>query len=182
MKILETRQLHAGHWTEYLEKVYLDRTGQEKRWSYIGRRNRHRAVVVIPTTREQGDLILIRQFRLPLEHHVLEFPAGLIDAGESVEAAALRELREETGYSGEILSVSALLTTSPGLTNEEIIAVRVRCEEEPSHPLELDDSEMLSVVRIPAAEIPALARHHTGEDTLLDSKVAFFLIGMLQGS
>lgn len=48
----------------------------------------------------------------------VELPAGLVDAGESAEEAALRELQEETGYVGSISSCSQSIGTSPGLTDE----------------------------------------------------------------
>ena len=45
-----------------------------------------------------GNVILVRQYRLPAKEALLEIPAGGVDKGESFEAAAQRELREETGY------------------------------------------------------------------------------------
>ena len=50
--------------------------------------------------------MIIVQYRPPVEAFCVEFPAGLIDEGESPEQAAVRELREETGYSGKVRSIS----------------------------------------------------------------------------
>lgn len=58
------------------------------------------AVREMPTGAE---VLLEKQFRAPAGKIVVEFPAGLVDAGETVEEAALRELREETGYVGEVV-------------------------------------------------------------------------------
>lgn len=46
----------------------------------------------------------------------VEFPAGLVDADESPEDAAVRELKEETGYAGRVLSLSPTIVSDPGLT------------------------------------------------------------------
>ena len=55
--------------------------------------------------------MIIVQYRPPVEAFCVEFPAGLIDEGESPEQAAVRELKEETGYSGKVCRVlSAFLS------------------------------------------------------------------------
>ncbi len=87
--------------------------------------HRKRAVVIAPMTSE-GKIILIRQERLPVRAAVWEVPAGQIDEeGEpgmsAIEAVALRELREETGFElaegGELISLGDYFT-SPGFTDE----------------------------------------------------------------
>ena len=50
--------------------------------------------------------MIIVQYRPPVEAFCVEFPAGLIDEGESPEQAAVRELREGTGYFGKVRSIS----------------------------------------------------------------------------
>jgi ADP-ribose pyrophosphatase len=55
------------------------------------------SVMIVPLTSD-GNLVLVRQYRHNLKAHVLEFPAGTISDGEEPQAAALRELEEETGY------------------------------------------------------------------------------------
>lgn len=55
------------------------------------------SVLVVPVTAE-GKLVMVGQYRHNLKRHVWEFPAGIVEPGEDIEAAALRELIEETGY------------------------------------------------------------------------------------
>ena len=121
------------------------------------------AVVVIPLLRnnttddEDIDTLLVEQFRPPVRTTTVEFPAGLIDKDETVEQAALRELREETGYVGEACKVAPLaskqLCMSPGLCNETVQVVLV--EVDMSNPYnsknptqELDEGEFCSVKRV----------------------------------
>ncbi|XP_054943806.1 ADP-sugar pyrophosphatase isoform X1 [Physeter macrocephalus] len=77
-------------------------------------------VAVIPVlqrTLHYECIILVKQFRPPMGGYCLEFPAGLIDDSESPEAAALRELEEETGYKGDVAECSPALCMDPGLSN-----------------------------------------------------------------
>ncbi len=55
------------------------------------------------------ELLLQKQFRPPVDKAVIEIPAGLVDPGESAAKSAVRELREETGYVGEVSEVSPIM-------------------------------------------------------------------------
>src|SRR5215469_11646974 len=68
--------------------------GYQCDWYYV---DTPPSVMIVPVTAD-GNLVLVRQYRHNLKAHVLEFPAGTISDGEEREAAALRELEEETGH------------------------------------------------------------------------------------
>jgi len=99
---------------------HLDLFRGEKGWEYVKRTNSVQGVTVIPVT-EQGEIILVEQFRIPVGKRVIELPAGLVDEHERPKEAARRELREETGFECDedgLVPVCEELTALPGLSSE----------------------------------------------------------------
>ena len=80
----------------------------------------HAEVVAIVPIDSDGNVLLVRQYRLPAAEALLEIPAGGVDDGESVEDAAQRELQEETGYRAERLDRIGGFFVSPGYCTEFI--------------------------------------------------------------
>ena len=110
------------HLTVATEEVSTPAKGSPRRWTVVHRKN---AVVIAPMTAD-GKLVLIRQERIPIQMAIWEMPAGQMDdAGEPTEekinAVALRELREETGFElapgGELIALGDYFS-SPGFTDE----------------------------------------------------------------
>ena len=66
-------------------------------------------IVTILNNPEGQELLLQKQYRPPIDKIVIEVPAGLIDAGETPEQCAVRELREETGYVGVAEETSPIM-------------------------------------------------------------------------
>ena len=109
------------------------------------------AVCVVPLTSEE-DVICIRQYRYALDRVTLEIPAGKFDyIGEDHREAALRELREETGYTTDNLIDIGPLATSPALLTEIIYCYLA--EDLIPGECDPDPDEFLEMVKIPLPEL-----------------------------
>jgi len=176
MKLIEQRVLHEQPWTILKEYRYLDDLGEPRSWTFIERREGQQAVVIVPVTEKSRSLLLIRQFRIPLQREVLEFPAGLVDPGERPEETAHRELSEETGYSGRILEIGPEVCTSPGITTERVRLVRMIVGEEPAGPQRLEGSERIEVLKVAPGSELELVRRSEQEGYVIDAKVYLYLM------
>jgi 8-oxo-dGTP pyrophosphatase MutT (NUDIX family) len=114
------------------------------------------AAIIFPLTGE-GEAVLVRQYRPPLERMELGLPAGLVEEGEKPEAAARRELLEETGYSGGEWEPLGALASSPSLKDNWAYLFLARGVEEVAPP-DPDEHELVETVRVPIGELLGLIR------------------------
>jgi ADP-ribose pyrophosphatase len=181
MRIIGEQVLHEQTWTLLKEKHYLDTGGREGRWTYIERRERREAAVIIATTQQSASLVLIEQFRIPFETEVLEFPAGLIDPGETPEQAACRELAEETGYTGKVVHVGPGVSSTAGLSTEIVHMVYMLVAEEPAVVPQHEGSERIRVFTLRPEEIGRFLSECEQGNRILDAKLYTYLRDHLQG-
>ncbi len=96
---------------------------------------------VIPLFPED-EVLLVRQFRYPMQESLLELPAGKIDPGETPETTAHRELAEEVGYTSGRLTKLAEFYTTPGFCNEKLFLFLAEelqpCQEEQDEDEEIE--------------------------------------------
>ncbi len=111
-----------------------------------------------------GKMLVVEQFRKPLEKMQVEIPAGKLDAGEEPEAAALRELEEETGYRARSIRHLHSFSTSPGFA-EEVVHLYVTDDLEPGQA-HLDDEEFLTCEAITLEQ----AQAYIAEGRICDAK------------
>jgi 8-oxo-dGTP pyrophosphatase MutT (NUDIX family) len=114
------------------------------------------AAIIFPLTAE-GDVVLVRQYRPPLERMELGLPAGLVEKGEEPEAAARRELVEETGYSGGEWEPLGSLASSPSLKDNWAYLFLARGVEETGPP-DPDEHELVETVKVPVEDLRGLIR------------------------
>lgn len=166
---------HSGRWLHYRVAEYRDPTGRARCWEYVEREGDTAAAVVAAVCQPSGDIVLVRQFRAAMAADTIEFPAGLVDPGESPGEAGLRELLEETGLTGDIREVSPVLCTSPGLTSERAYLVEVTIDEHDernAHPRpQRAGDESIIVWRLPGSEVQRALKDVASEGVVVDSRV-----------
>ena len=107
-------------------------------------------VGIVPVTHD-NKVLMVRQYRYPVEKELLEIPAGVLEAGESPRDCAIRELSEETGCTADrIIDIGAIFP-SPGVCKETLylfLALGLHQGE-----MHLDEGELLSVVAFTIDEL-----------------------------
>jgi ADP-ribose pyrophosphatase len=138
MEITGFKKVTDKKWLNLFDIGYRDKNGRSRTWEVVSRRSVPKcitsqfdppdAVVIVPFHRAEKKLIVIREYRVALAGYEYALPAGLIDAGESVESASRRELREETGLELiEIHKQSPTLYGTAGMTDENFTLVYCDC-------------------------------------------------------
>lgn len=155
--------LYEGHY------LRLKKRGH---WEYAERTNAGSAVIVIAVTPDDN-LLFVEQFRAPMNAATIEMPAGLVgdlDARDTLEAAAKRELLEETGWQADEVTVLMVGPTSSGMSNELIAFVRAR-KLTRVHAGGGDDSEDITVHEVPVADAPRWLAQKMADGYSMDPKL-----------
>lgn len=136
-----------------VDRAISPRTG-EKHDFYIFESNEW--VNIIPITKE-NEVVLIRQYRHGVGDIVLEIPGGIVEEEDTPLDAAVRELKEETGYSPSEMVYLGMVHANPAFLNNRCHTyLALDCY--PDGPQNLDEKEDIEVVLRPLAEIPKLIK------------------------
>jgi len=133
----------------------------------------HDDCVAIIALDDEDNLLLVEQFRKPVEKKLLEIPAGGIEPGESVEDCVRRELREEVGFLPQKLERLGGFYSSPGYSTEYLHLYLAT--ELISSPLKAEDSESIKLVRVPLGQIRGLITSGEICDAKSIAAMLFFL-------
>lgn len=186
-KIIALKPLAESKFLSLYDAEYENRKGKEKHWIIASRKNFNTlkaqffkgkeetidAVIIVAFHKETKSLVLIRQFRIPLNDYVYELPAGLLDEGEAMEEALNRELREETGLSLvdiDYKKTKEKLYVSAGMTDESVALVYCTCQGNISNQY-LEDDEDIEAMLLTQTDAKELLE----KDIKMDIKVAMVL-------
>lgn len=127
------------------------RLPNQEQYSYYTMTTRKVGVLIVATTAD-SQLVLVEEYRHPTQRILLGFPGGFVDEGETVLAAAQRELLEETGFTAASFTIVGKAYPLPGLLNQLTYYVRAKGAEQISPP-SLEGSEVLRPVLLTRKEL-----------------------------
>ncbi|KAI1451231.1 NUDIX hydrolase domain-like protein [Annulohypoxylon moriforme] len=176
-------------WVTLKRVDYTDQVGKQRTWEVATRKTRGKAGVdavamgnILLHPSRPASTMLVIQYRPPLDSYTVEWPAGLIDAEETAEQAAVREFKEETGYDCSVLSVSPVQAADPGMSdaNMQLVMVEVKLREGDEEPEQrLDDGEHIQRVVVPLSELyDRLVEYSKADRVVIAAKLFHFAAGM----
>ncbi|KAF8163126.1 NUDIX hydrolase domain-like protein [Crassisporium funariophilum] len=191
-KILSSTEMSASEakWITLKKIKYLDEDGKERLWECAERKTRKStgvdAVAILAILKSKTNAfpvstVVIEQYRPPIGKHIIEFPAGLIDEGETAEQTAIRELHEETGYKAEkVLQVSPVIVLQPGMTNAnmKLVVLSVLLDdkmETPEPKLEVGEHIIVKVVEL--AKLKVELEDYDRKGFVVDARLSHFASG-----
>ena len=175
-KTVGSRNIAKGKFLSLDLLEYTTSSGKRCTWESVERIASHSAALIIATMKRSGKVVLVRQFRPPVNAYTLEFPAGLIDPGEGIEETAIREMLEETGYSCRILWHTGECSSSPGLSSEKVAMVFAEIDEEApenaSVVQNLQDNEEIEVFLVSKEELSDVIKAAIARGDVVCSRLA----------
>ena len=156
---------------------YLNKSNEEKNWTVASRKKKEvlegiyfdnkkdkvDAVIICAYHKDSEKLVIIKEFRVPINKYIYELPAGLVDSDdENFESAVKRELKEETGL--DVIEIKKDLSCnqvylSPGMTDESAAFVYCICEGEISSEF-LEDDEDIEAILVSQEEAKEIIKNN----------------------
>ncbi len=181
MKIKGVKKITNCVHLNMFEISYFDCNNDERSWQIACRTKEPKCingqfsipdgVIIVPFHKKKNRLVIIKEFRVAVGDYLYGFPAGLIDGGETIEQAAERELKEETGLNVTCFNkVGPPVFSSTGMTDESVSMVFVECDGEPTSENN-KSSEEIDTIFVSSQDATALC-----EDSTLKFDVKTWLV------
>ena len=157
MKKVSEELLYESDWLQLLRVNWKHEDGKIYGWDFVRRKNQRDAVVIIAKLVPSNRYVIIKEYRVAVDHYVIGFPAGLTE-DEDVTKDAIRELKEEAGFvSNKIINVSPMLDMNPAMTDSKFQVVTMEIDETITENInpeqELEISEDIEVFLLKKEEI-----------------------------
>lgn len=189
-KFTDIQKLSDNRFLNLYHMDALDRKGNPFDYFFVSRRkedeikikardDKAEGIVIFPVLKEDSEkIVMIRQYRYPLDDFVYELPAGLIDEGENADIAAVREMKEETGLNFEIYQGGSSFFRKPfymgpGFTDESCQCVFGYASGEISKKY-MEDRESIDVLLVDKEEIKRIL-----ENKKVSIRAAYLLMAFL---
>ncbi|KAG9197709.1 hypothetical protein G6514_001100 [Epicoccum nigrum] len=198
-KVLKTEPLDHkdAKWATLVSITYRDPEGKERLWESAERPTRPKgcdidaigvaAILNDPAKpNETPRIVLQKQWRAPADAVVIEIPAGLMDPGETPAECALRELKEETGYVGEVMEgsfgVSPIMFNDPGFCNTNLRMIQVTVDmslpENQNPQPNLEPGEFIETFTLPLTDLYEECVKFEKEGCVIDARVGTLAQGV----
>ena len=182
MKEIERITIWGGTFINFQKVIYEDKDGNIREWECVSRKGDQEAVTIIAWLRVSKKLIVIKQYRPPIDAYEIGFPAGLIDEGERPEECAIRELKEETGYTGTLRHVTTPTASSAGLTNEAVYIVMLDIDEDDEKNKdvvpELEDGEDIQTFLVHRGALVDFIKKSVRDGCMLGGRFSSYVCGL----
>lgn len=135
-KLLKSKNVFSSKWMNILNNTYQLPNGKiAKNYFHLDRPD----YVLIVAHKNKNQILLIKTYRRGIDDFVYELPAGWVEQGENTTEAALRELKEETGYTGNGKVLSTIYP-QPGFSSMKAIIISIEINNQTSQNLEEDEN------------------------------------------
>ena len=150
---------------------------RDGKWEYVSRSRGIKAAVILAI--DDGHVLLVEQYRVPLGKNCIELPAGLVgdhdhNTDEEISVAAVRELEEETGYRAQTMEDCGEFYSSPGMVSESFSLFKAYGLTKVSDGGGVD-GENITVHRIALAELDEFVAQKRKEDAGIDVRLLMLL-------
>lgn len=191
-KVRSIKTLSETKYLSLYSADYINKNGNTKNWTIASRKSKKDlenkffngdedkidAVVIIAKHVDEDKLVVIKQYRVPINDYVIELPAGLIDGNEDMKDAVKRELKEETGL--DLIDIDTEETKekvyiSVGMTDESIALVKCTCKGIVSNE-HLEEDEDIEVIMVNKEEAKELIKSNENIDVKALLAIQNFII------
>lgn len=161
MKKISEKILYRGKWLLLKEELFANTKNEKIHWETVERTNNCLSFGIIAKLIPSNRYILTKQFRQPINNYVIGLPAGVLDldalSEEGLNNCIIKELKEETGYTGHLKSKSPKLKLNPAIINHDFLIVEAEVDEQDPKNINirqhLEPAEEIEIMLVKKEEI-----------------------------